>query len=65
MKIIEANWPDPADVPEDVRSVDHREDPDGVLATVDALLTPFGLEVVAFDTGSDQYFFAVRKLAPP
>jgi hypothetical protein len=34
MKVIEANWPDPSDIPPDVRSVDHREDPDGVLLTL-------------------------------
>jgi hypothetical protein len=42
-----------------LQGVDWKESPQSVLESVDLLLNPFGLEVVIFDTGSDEYDFLI------
>ncbi len=55
---------DEAEGPEGSASVDWRDSPDEVLREVDAQLAAFGLNVVMFDTGGDEYVWCIRKIVP-
>jgi hypothetical protein len=43
-----------------VEYADHRVDPEDLLAVVDGQLTEFGLEIVLYETDSDQYMWAIK-----
>lgn len=43
---------------------DWKESPENVLDVIDGLLEPYGLEVVLFDIGDDNYFFKIEKRQP-
>lgn len=45
-----------------VKSADHRESIGTVLASIDAQLLDYGLEVVQVETGSDTYYWYIDVL---
>lgn len=46
---------------ETVRMLDWKDGPGATLEAVDELLAAFGLEIVTFDTGADDYLFKIEK----
>lgn len=52
---------DDPQVPDHLYSSDWKDNPGIVLEDMDHALAKFGLEIVMYETGSDQYFWEVAK----